>query len=163
MRKKTTTALAGGLPLLVLSTVIGCSGPRGGSSLHSLTSQVNSCAATLPLARTTVSGRGRLVVIHPLRRGQADNIVRTVERLTKQARPRPGPTPVATTAPVHPPGPHPPTLSATACVVVYRGPYQRAQVAGVAQEHGRYALLIIRVRHPAVLRGYLLDRLPRGL
>jgi hypothetical protein len=153
------STIAGVLSVVVLGAQMGCSGPRGGSSLHSLTSQVNSCAVTLPLARTTVSQRGRLVTIHPLRHGQADRIARTVEGLLSK-RPSGSPTvaPPATTRATHAP-----PLSAVACVVVYRGPYRRGDVAGAEQQRGRYALLIVRVRHPAVLRVFLVDQLPHGL
>ena len=153
------STIAGVLSVVVVGAQLGCSGPRGGSSLHSLTSQVNSCAVTLPIARAAVSRRGRLVTIHPLRRGQADRIVRAVEGLSSRGSSRP-PTmaPPATTQ-----GVHPSPLSAVACVVVYRGPYGRGEVAGAEQYRGHYALLIVRVRHPAVLRVFLVDRLPHGL
>jgi hypothetical protein len=147
------------LSAVLASAQMGCSGPRGGSSLHSLTSQVNGCAVTLPIARAAVTRRGKLVTIHPLRRGQAAQIVRTVEG-SEGRRPTGAPTSVPTATG---PATHLPSLNVASCIVVYRGPYGRGAVEGARQQQGRYALMIVRVRHPAVLRAFVLDRLPRGL
>jgi hypothetical protein len=138
--------------LLFGGATAGCSGPRGGSSLHAITSQVSACAAALPVARSAVSGRGLLVSIHPLRRGQADRIVRALTRLPSPS------SPTSTTS-----RGQGLALNGVACVLVYRGPYKPGEVRGTNLARGRYALLIVRVRHPQVLSAFVLDHLPSGL
>ena len=128
--------------------------------MDSLSGQVSSCAVALPVARAAVSHRGRLVVIHPLRKGQADKIVLAILGRAAKARgasrpkvaisPRLGAAAVA-------------KIKGATCIIVYRGHYRPGEVPGTGQQQGQYALMIVRVRHPAVLRAFLLDSLPSKL
>jgi hypothetical protein len=43
---------------------------------------------------------------------------------------------------------------------VYRGPYRQGSVPRVPGKHGRYAVVIAKARHPAVVAVVLTDRLP---
>jgi hypothetical protein len=43
---------------------------------------------------------------------------------------------------------------------VYRGPYPQGSVPRAPGQHGRYAVVIAKARHPAVVAVVLTDRLP---
>jgi hypothetical protein len=127
--------------LVVLS---GCGvGSRGGVA----TNNVSACAATLPLARDTLGHHGKLVRVHRLRRGQAAAILRALGHPLPPRRPR---------APTgRRPGREP-----KRCLIVYRGPYRRGSVRRASDQHGRYAVVIAKARHPAAVAVVLTDRLP---
>ena len=93
--------------MVMLLFVTGCSGTRGGTPpVLAVTRDVNGCAATLPLARATVTGHSVLVEIHAISAATARRLLRTG-----------GGKPV--------PQSH---LRGQLCVVAYRGPYRHAQV-----------------------------------
>jgi hypothetical protein len=138
-------ALAAVLALFSGAAVAGCSGPRGGSSLESLTGQASACASALPVARQTVAGRGRLVVIRPLTKNQAVRLVLLVTAGRDGRAPRPSP------------------VTAASCLLIYRGSYAPASVKGADGAQGKFVLLVVRVRHPKVLGVYVLDKIPRGV
>lgn len=125
----------------LLMSAAGCSGARGGTSLHAVTRDVNGCAATLPLARASVSDRAVLVEIHPISASTARRIQRaaggtslSVEQQRKHL-----------------------------CVVAYRGAFRRQQVPLATTSHGQYVVLVITARHPEVLAAALVDQLPHGV
>ena len=126
-----------------LVALCGCGvGSRGGVA----TNNVSACAAVLPLARNTL-GHGTLVRVHRLRRGQAAAILRALGHPLPTRRP---PSPTRTS-----PGREP-----KRCLVVYRGPYPQGSVPRASGQHGRYAVIIAKARHPAVVAVVLTDRLP---
>jgi hypothetical protein len=127
--------------LLALS---GCGiGSRGGVA----TNNVSACAAALPLVRDTLRHHGTLVRVHRLRRGQAAAILRAV------GHPLPAPRARSST-------PRRTSREPKRCLFVYRGPYRQGAVPRVPQQHGRYAVVVARSRHPAVVAVALTDRLP---
>ncbi len=130
-----------------------CSGPRSGASA---TSNISSCAAVLPLARSVVHDQGSLTVVRRISREDADALSRKLG-----ANPPKAPSTAAL------PGAHRPVRPGwpKACLVVYRGNYppgaiSRASPPAVA---GHYALIVLRVRHPAVDRILVTDQPPPGL
>ncbi|MDX6672927.1 MAG: hypothetical protein QOH11_345 [Solirubrobacteraceae bacterium] len=127
--------------LIVLS---GCGvGSRGGVA----TNNVSACAAALPLARDTLGQHGTLVRVHRLRRGQAAAVLRALGR-------------PLSTRPPRPPNRKPPGREPKRCLIVYRGPYRQGSVPRARSEHGRYAVVIAKARHPALVAVVLTDRLP---
>jgi hypothetical protein len=133
----------------------GCSGPRSGASA---TSGVSGCAAVLPLARRVVHDEGTLTEVRRINRSQAD-------ALSRQLGVNPVAPPRSHTAA---PNPHRPVRSPGwphACLVVYRGNYPVGTIAGASPPAvaGRYALIVLRVRHPAVDRVLVTDHLPPGI
>lgn len=136
-RSGTARALPAVLALLVLATA--CSGPRGGTSVHALTSDVTGCAAALPVARASVPKASALVEVRPLKAATALHVLQT-----------------AGGAPL----PHQ-QVRGRLCFVAYRGPYRRGDVPLAPAGHGRYALLLLSVRHPHVLALVLVPALPR--
>ena len=138
---------------LVAAALAGCSGPHAGAPYRSVNQDVGSCAAVLPLAHDSVGDRGTLVAIHPLRKGQA-------EAITQAARKTPAPRPSPR---AHPPTPEKKPKGPGTCVIAYRGPYRAGQLPLAPRDAGRYAVLIMRVRHPVVRQLLLVDRLPPGV
>lgn len=127
-----------------LVALSGCGvGSRGGVA----TNNVSACVAALPLVQDTLRHDGTLIRVHRLRRGQAAAILRAAghplpaPRARSSTRPRPGREPKR-------------------CLFVYRGPYRQGSVLRVPQQHGRYAVVVARARHPAVVAVALTDRLP---
>jgi hypothetical protein len=140
---------------LACALAAACSGPRSGASA---TSGVSGCAAVLPLARSVVHDEGTLTDVRRISRNQADALSRQLG-VQPTAPPRPHPAVPNLHRPVRSPGwPH-------ACLVVYRGNYPAGTIAGASPPavSGRYALIVLRVRHPAVNRVLVTDRLPPGL
>lgn len=136
--------------LVLLLLVTGCSAPRGGLGHGVLGSEAGGCAGVLPLARSTV-GDGRLVTVHPLRRGQAAALVTAAG-----ATPRPRPTSSPGPSPSPSKGPH-------LCVVAFQGSYEAARLPTAQGSGSRYAVLVLRVRPPEVRELLLVDRLPAGV
>jgi hypothetical protein len=137
--------------LLIGAAMAGCASPGGGASGRA---DVARCAAVLPLARDVVHGQGVLTLVRPVDR-------KTVDAISGELGV--SPTPAARVHPTHPVSPNrtsPPLPRA--CLVVYRGDYPAGAIAGAlpAPGRGRYALIVLRVRHPAVVRVLLADRLP---
>jgi hypothetical protein len=131
-----------------------CSGPRSGASA---TTAVSGCAAVLPLARETVHDEGTLILVRRISRSDADALSRELGATPPlSSRSYPGP-----------PGPHPPGPSRgpKVCLVVYRGSYPKGTITGASPPAvaGRYALIVLRVRHPSLERVLVTSRLPRGL
>lgn len=129
-----------------------CSGPRSGAS--ALT-DVSSCVAVLPLANHIVHDEGTLTEIRLINKRDADALSQ------KLGVPLPPQT--------HPPQTHPqfrwPRTHhrwGKACLVVYHGNYPPGTIAGASPPavSGRYALLVLRVRHPSVERILVTDRFP---
>jgi hypothetical protein len=132
-----------------------CSGPRSGASAMS---GVSGCAAVLPLARSVVHDEGTLTEVRRINRSEADALSRQLG-VNPVAPPR-SHTPVPNLhRPARTPGwPH-------ACLVVYRGNYPAGTIGGASPPAvaGRYALIVLRVRHPAVDRILVTDHLPSGV
>ena len=127
--------------LVVLS---GCGvGSRGGVA----TNNVSACAPALPLARNTLGQHGTLIRVHRLRRGQAAAILRALGRPLPTRHPRS-------------PTRKPPRREPKRCLIVYRGPYPQGSVPRARSEHGRYAVVIAKARHPALVAVVLTNRLP---
>jgi len=137
--------------LLIGAAVAGCASPGGGASGRA---DVARCAAVLPLAREVVHGEGVLTLVRPVDR-------KTVDAISGElGAPDISPPRVHPTHPASPNRTSPPLPRA--CLVVYRGDYPAGAVAGAPSEpaRGRYALIVLRVRHPSVVRVLLADRLP---
>jgi hypothetical protein len=48
-------------------------------------------------------------------------------------------------------------------VFVYRGPYSTGSVPLAPDQHGRYAVIVARARHPEIVGIALADHLPAGV
>ncbi|HEX6405078.1 MAG TPA: hypothetical protein VF003_18270 [Pseudonocardiaceae bacterium] len=150
LRRWRPTAVVAGL-VIACSLTAACSGPRSGASA---TGEVSGCAAVLPLARNIVHDEGALTEVRRISRSDADALSR--ELGVAPPRSRTGlPSPHR---PVRPGWPH-------ACLVVYRGHYPAGTIAGASPPAvaGRYALIVLRVRHPSVERILVTDHLPPGV
>lgn len=131
-----------------------CSGPRSGASA---TSAVSGCAAVLPLAREIVHDEGTLTLVRRISKTDADALSRELG-----ASPPVPPRPHLGSPRPHPPGP---SRAPKTCLVVYRGNYPRGTIteASPPAVAGRYALVVLRLRHPSLERILVTDRLPPGL
>lgn len=132
-----------------------CSGPRSGVSAIN---DVSGCAAVLPLANSIVHDEGRLTLIRWISKRDADALSRKLG-VPPPASPRPP------TQPRRRPHPRLPRVHhrwAKTCLVVYQGNYPQGTIAGASPPavSGRYALLVLRVRHPAVEQILVTDRFP---
>ncbi|HEY2764132.1 MAG TPA: hypothetical protein VGJ13_09000 [Pseudonocardiaceae bacterium] len=152
--RRTIFAVAAAVAI-TLAVTAGCSGPRSGVSAIS---DVSSCAAVLPLAHDIVHASGTLTLVRRINKDQVDTLTREL----------------GATAP--PPAAHRTPLRSAIhvfgglrtpkeCLVVYRGVYPRGTIAGASPPAvaGRYALLVLRVRHPAVDRIFVTDTLPAAV
>lgn len=149
LRRWRPAVVAGFMIAAILTAA--CSGPRSGASA---TGEVSGCAAVLPLARSIVHDEGTLTEVRRISRSDADALSR--ELGVAPPRSRTGlPSPHR---PVRPGWPH-------ACLVVYRGHYPAGTIAGASPPAvaGRYALIVLRVRHPSVERILVTDHLPPGV
>lgn len=146
-------ALVAGLVIAGILTAA-CSGPRSGASA---TGEVSGCAAVLPLARSIVHDEGTLTEVRRISRSDADTLSREL-RVKPLAPPRSRSGLPSPHHPVRPGWPH-------ACLVVYRGNYPAGTIAGASPPAvgGRYALMVLRVRHPSVERILVTDHLPPGV
>lgn len=151
------TAVAAVLVAGVLGlSATACSVPRGGASAST---EVAGCAAVLPLAKETVHGNGTLIAIRRVARSDIDAITREVGATPlppPSSRPPSARPPRPTTGPTT--GPRLPR----SCLVVYKGTYPPGSIAGASSPatSGHYALIILKVRHPAVSRVLVTDHLP---
>ncbi|MFN2533746.1 MAG: hypothetical protein ABR528_00660 [Pseudonocardiaceae bacterium] len=154
------TALRRWRPAVVAGLVIAgtltaaCSGPRSGASA---TGEVSGCAAVLPLARSIVHDEGTLTEVRRISRSDADALSRELG-VNPPAPPRSRGGLPSPHRPVRPGWPH-------ACLVVYRGNYPAGTIAGASPPAvaGRYALIVLRVRHPSVERILVANHLPPGV
>jgi hypothetical protein len=152
LRRWRAAVLAG---LVIACTLTAaCSGPRSGASA---TSEVSGCAAVLPLARSIVHDEGTLTEVRRISRTDADALSRALG-VNPLAPPRSRTGLPSPHRPAHPGWPH-------ACLVVYRGNYPAGTIAGASPPAvaGRYALIVLRVRHPSVERIMVTDHLPPGV
>lgn len=169
-------ALAGGCAAVVgLVAVSGC------SEVHlSRPGRTAACAQALPAAFSTVHSRGRLIGFRVVRHrsdlrmlfvalgggpvGREPGVPsrhqpRRYRPSPPPTRPSPPPTPPRGTASPRP-APVPPARAV--CVAVFQGSYGARDAAGAPPgDRGRYAVLIIFIRHAAVVRTRLVDVLPR--
>ncbi len=116
----------------------GCSGSRSYTRFTP-----DACASTLPAAGTAVHDRGHLTMIRPFHRSE----------LKRYFGITPRPVPTSSRSPSAPGEPR-------ACLVVFRGPFAAGTVTGAQQRAGRFALVLVRVRPPRVLRVRLSDTVP---
>jgi hypothetical protein len=139
--------------VVVCTLTAACSGPRSGASA---TSNVSSCAAVLPLARNVVHDQGILTVVRRISRDDADALSRKL-----------GAAPPAPPSSAARPAPHRPVRPGwpKACLVVYRGNYPAGSISNASAPAvaGHYALIVLRVRHPAVDRILVTDQPPSDL
>ena len=149
----TISAMAAGLAI-TLAVAAGCSGPRSGISAIS---DVSSCAAVLPLAHDIVHARGTLTLVRRINNGEVDTITR---QLGATASPAVHRTPVRLGIHVFAG-----LRTPKECLVVYHGVYPRGAIAGASPPAvaGRYAVLVLRVRHPTVDRIFVVDTLPAAV
>ncbi len=164
---------------LACAGVAGLVGASGCSGVHlSHPGRTAACAQALPAAFLTVHSRGRLVGFRVVRRrsdlrtlylalgARADSGARTAPGAVTRPRrrlhqPRPQVIPLAA-APGTPPPRGPLAQPARAvCLAVFQGRYDARDAAGAPPgDRGRYAVLIIFIRHAAVIRTRLIDVLP---
>jgi hypothetical protein len=144
------------LAVLVAFVLTGCAAPGGGAPAHS---DVARCAAVLPMARDVVHGHGTLTLVRPVDRSDVD-------ALTREAGVDAPPAPVSK-PPASPKPPKPSQDQAgpplpKACLIVYRGNYPVGSIpSALPPAHaGQYALIVVKVRHPAVDRVLVTDTLP---
>lgn len=111
----------------------------------------------LPLARSIVHDEGTLTEVRRISRNDADALSRQLG-VNPHAPPR---------SPIGLPNPHQPVRPdwPRTCLVVYRGDYPLGTIAGASPPAvaGRYALIVLRVRHPSVERILVTDHLPPGV
>lgn len=124
---------AGALPAAALAAVAALSGCSGSPSYSRFTS--DACAVTLPVAEAAVHRMGGLRVVRPFHRTEA------LRYFGVQPPPLPSPSPTPE-----------PAEQPRACLVVWAGRYAPGSVVGAGQQSGRFVLVLVRVRQPAVLR-----------
>lgn len=152
LRRWRPAVVAGFMIAAILTAA--CSGPRSGASAIG---EVSGCAAVLPLARSIVHDEGALTEVRRISRSDADALSRELG-VNPPAPPRSRGGLPSPHRPVRPGWPH-------ACLVVYRGNYPAGTIAGASPPAvtGRYALIVLRVRHPSVERILVTDHLPPGV
>jgi hypothetical protein len=152
LRRWRPAVVAGFMIAAILTAA--CSGPRSGASAIG---EVSGCAAVLPLARSIVHDEGALTEVRRISRSDADALSRELG-VNPPAPPRSRSGLPSPHRPVRPGWPH-------ACLVVYRGNYPAGTIAGASPPAvaGRYALIVLRVRHPSVERILVTDHLPPGV
>jgi hypothetical protein len=149
-RSASLAALLVALLTVLVVVLAGCSSPGGGAS----TSNDAACAAVLPLARDLVHGQGTLILIRRINGADADTLTREVGFAPPS--PPPGPKPQTTARPG----------SGTAAAqdvpdrLLRQLPTRAVPGASGPAVGGRYALLVLRVRHPAIDRVLVTDTLP---
>jgi hypothetical protein len=147
-------ALGAGLAA-VFVVAAACSGPRSGASAIT---DVSGCAAVLPLANQIVHGEGTLTTIRWISKRDADALSRKLG-VPPPPPPQPQTRPQPRLPRVHH---HLRSRWPKACLVVYRGNYPPGAIAGASPPAlaGRYALLVLRIRHPSIERILVTDRFP---
>lgn len=119
----------------VLVLAAGC-GTRSGISVRS---DVDACAAALPLAKSAVHQRGQLQEVRPMNR-------RELRRLDRELR-----------------RDHQDDRDPVGCAVAFRGDYRATGVEHAEGTGGRYAIVFVRLHPPTVAAVVLTDQLPRVL
>jgi len=120
-------------------TLAGCGAPHAGRS-----AAVGPCAQVLPLASATVHRHGRLTLAKVLSGSR--------RRALLAAAPHSTGTTVGRR--IHQP---------KTCLIVYRDSYRPGEIAAARAAAGRYAILLIRVRHPLLIVALVRDRLPAAV
>jgi hypothetical protein len=119
----------------------GCGEPRSGA-----VSEIGPCAQVIPLARAHLPRPAKLVSVRALKRGGLRPLLSALN----------------VQAPPHPRRHRAHRLPRKGCVMVYRGTFAAGgEITGAAR--GRYLVLVISVRHPRLLRGVVVDRLPAAV
>jgi hypothetical protein len=126
----------------------GCGEPRSGA-----VSETGPCAQVIPLARARAGKDARLVSVHALKRGQLRPLIEAIDTEVPSARP---PRPPRRRAPPAR------ELPRKGCVMIYRGMFAPGGALR-GPGPGRYLVLVIRVRHPRLLRALVVERLPRAV
>jgi hypothetical protein len=107
----------------------------GGAARGGATPETAPCAQAIPLATSELHGQGRLVQAHELSG-------KRLEQLWSSGA-------------LQPRAPGAPVPVARACLLVYRGSFGPARA--------RYAILLIRVRHPVVLAALRAPAIPHAV
>ncbi|MGH3794130.1 MAG: hypothetical protein ACRDSP_04510 [Pseudonocardiaceae bacterium] len=141
-----------GVAIAIVLAATACSGPRSGVSAIS---DISGCAAVLPLAHHTVHAQGTLTVVQRINKAGVDTLTREVGATPHPARHHRAskPHPIRAAAQAKPP---------KACLVVYHGDYPPGTITGASPPAvaGHYALMVLRIRHPAVDRIFVTETLP---
>jgi len=133
---------------VVAALVAGCGEPRSGA-----VSETGACAQVIPLATARAGKDARLVSVHALKRGQLRPLIEAIDAEVPSARP---PRPKRPRVPVAS------RLPRKGCVMIYRGSFTPGgEFRGPGP--GRYLVLVIRVRHPRLLRALVVQHLPRAV
>ncbi len=127
------------LLLATTLTLAGCGALHGG-----VTAEANECALTLPVAEQVVGHQGKLLLIRPIGRQEAELVAQNATSFATST----------TGAAANP--------RSTLCVAVFRGPFAADTVQGV-EFGGEYAIVLADVRHQQVVATFVTDRLPRSL
>ncbi|MGI8920820.1 MAG: hypothetical protein ACR2HD_03980 [Solirubrobacteraceae bacterium] len=146
----------------ILALVSGCAG------LHfNRPGRTAACAEALPVAYSAVHARGQLVGFRVINGRQLRTIYLA---LTPPAQRRPprlrhlhvgGAHRRATPARGQP---RPANPNRKACLAVFKGNYTTSDVNGAPpSDRGRYAVLVIFVRHAGLVRARLIDKLPTAV
>jgi hypothetical protein len=156
-----------------------CSGPRSGISVRS---NVDACAAALPVARVAVHRRGTLMGVHALHRGELRTLAK---ELGLPPPPSPSSSPVSSSPSTTPPSTTPPStgpttvsapttvLSGTSlppepephgCLVVFHGTYRAHAVDHpIGDPAGQYAIALVRLHKARLIVVIVADKLPESL
>jgi hypothetical protein len=124
------------------AALAGCGAPRSGA-----VSEIGPCAQVLPLAAAHAPKAARLSSVRALKRGGLRPLIRKLDAEVPSGRPpeirrRRGP-----------------PVPRKGCLLVYTGHFRPGgELRGPGP--GRYLVLVIRVRHPRLLRAVVVDRLP---
>lgn len=135
----------------------GCGLPRSGA-----VSETGPCAQVIPLAQASVGTRGQLTAVKALKRPQIRQVAEVIQREPGWG-PRPGqrlpaPKPGSLRRPL---GPRTTSrIPKKGCLMVYRGHFTTLPGGAGPRVSGRYLVLLISVRHPAVIKALVIDKLP---
>jgi hypothetical protein len=166
------------LVLVGVLSLSACSGPRSGISVRS---NVDACAAALPVARAAVHQHGKLREVHALHRGELRQIAQQLGL----------PPPPSSSTPVSPaatlrsasatptasavvtiPAPStllsgtslPPEPEPHACLVAFHGDYRAAAVDHpIGDPTGHYAIVLVRLHKARLIVVIVADALPAPL
>jgi hypothetical protein len=134
--------------VVLAALAAGCGEPRSGA-----VSETGPCAQVIPLARAHAGKDARLVSVHALKRGQLRPLIEAIDTEVPSARPP---------RPRRPRVPPARELPRKGCVMIYRGSFTPGgQLRGPGP--GRYLVLVIRVKHPRLLRALVVEHLPRAV
>ncbi len=136
----------------------GCGAPRSGA-----VSETGPCAQVIPLAQGVADSQSRLISARAVNRKQLRTLLVAFDRSSRNGRPpgSQGHQPHRRVEDRRAPA-RPSALPRKACVLIYRGHF-REPSRPTAAGSPRYLVLLIRVRHPALLRSLALDRVLRAI